>query len=180
MSVSHKSTSTHNFRLMLYRRALHPELIKMTQRKILRPGGYEVEIWLAPGGHVARFQREDQTLTEVVIDKSDHLPEMGMIHAVPCIGEKEYEFEPEGNIGYFTTIQTEALTENLFMATYRELVGAASESKSMCHEWNGPSGGCNLSIVDTQIYKQELHVQSYHMTWVGGWVLRTQSVFELL
>ena len=180
MSVSHKSTNTQNFRLMLYRRALHPELLDLQRRKVLRPGGYEVEIWLAPGGHVARFQHEDQTLTEAVIDKSDHLPEMGLIHAVPCIGEKDYQHEPEGSIGYVTTIQTEALTENLYMATYREMLDAAEEAKSMVHEWHDPSGASNLSIVDAQIYKRELHIQSYHLTWAGGWVLRTQSIFEVL
>ena len=129
---------------------------------------------------MARFQFEDQTMTEAVIDKSDHLPEMGLVYAVPCIGEKDFGLEPEGSIGYVTTIQTEALSENLYMSTYRELVEIDPENKSMRYEWKDPSGGVNLSIVDSQIYKQELHIQSYHMTWLGGWVLRTQSIFELI
>ena len=123
MSISHKSSNTQIFRLMLYRRALHPELFDLQCRRTFKHGEYEVEAWISPSGHVVRFQVPGHTLTESVIENGDHLPEHGLVHALPCLGEKDYELEPAGRLGYVTTIQTELLTDNLFMATLREMRG---------------------------------------------------------
>ncbi len=121
MSIGHKSSNAQLYRLMVYRRALHPELFDLQERQTYRHGEYEVEAWLTPSGHIARFQIEGQCLTEAVIESGDHLPEHGLVHALPCLGEKDFELEPEGRIKYVTTVQTESLTDNLFMATLREM-----------------------------------------------------------
>lgn len=180
MSISHKSSNAQLFRLMLYRRALHPELFDLQGRKCQRHGEYEVESWLTPAGHVTRFQVGGQCLTEAVLESGDHLPEHGLVHALPCLGEKDYELEPEGKIGYVTTIQTESLTDNLFMATLREMREHAAESESMMHEYKDADGGVCLSLLDVQKYKKEFHLQSYHLVGSTGLVLRTQSIFEVL
>jgi hypothetical protein len=180
MSISHKSSNAQLFRLMLYRRALHPELFDLQGRKCHRHGDYEVESWLTPAGHVLRFQVEGQCLTETVLENADHLPEHGLVHALPCLGEKDFELEPDGRIGYVTTIQTESLTDNLFMATLRELREHALESESMVHEFKDSDGSVSLSLLDIQKYKREFHFQSYHLVGSSGLVLRTQSIFEVL
>ncbi len=180
MSVSHKSSNTQMFRLMLYQRALHPELFPLQARRTYRQAEYEVELWLLPAGHVVRFQTpQGRCLAEAVLDQGDHLPEHGLIHALPCLGEKDYEMQPLGNIGYVTTIQTETLTENLFDATLREMRDYASEHNAMCHEWKDADAGLCLSILDSQKYKREYHIQSYHLLSNTGLVLRTQSIFEV-
>lgn len=180
MSIGHKSGQTQAFRLMLYSRALHPELIEVRARRMFRHGDYEVETWIMQTGHVVRFQFEDLCLTETVIEQGDHLPETGLMHALPCIGEKDYEMEPDEGLGYMTTIQTESLIENLYMATLREMRDFANESKAVLHEWQDNDGERCLSMVDVQKYKREFHVQSYHL--VGGprLVLRTQSIFKVV
>jgi hypothetical protein len=164
---------------MIYRRALHPELFDLQARRMDRHGEYEVESWVTPAGHVVRFQLANQTLTETVIENGDHLPEMGLIHALPCLGEKDYELEPEGRIGYVTTIQTETLTDNLYMATLREMQDFARETGALSHEWQDTASVPCLSVLDTQKYKREFHVQSYHLHGNSGLVLRTQSIFEI-
>lgn len=181
MSISHKSSNTQMFRLMVYRRPLHPELFDLQARRTDRHGGYEIETWLTPGGHVVRFQVGGQILTETVLESGDHLPETGLVHALPCLGEKDYEMETEGRIGYVTTIQTESLTDNLYQATLREMQDFAHETGSLSHEWTDPSGSgvpC-LSVLDSQKYKREFHIQSYHLMGASGLVLRTQSIFEM-
>lgn len=180
MSVSHKSSATQVFRLMVYRRPLHPELFDLQARRTERHGAYEIESWLTPGGHVVRFQTAGQNLIETVLENGDHLPETGLVHALPCLGEKDFELEPEGPIGYVTTIQTELLTDNLFSATFREMQDFAHETGSLAHEWTDASGAASLSVLDSQKYKREFHIQSYHLTGGSGLVLRTQSIFEIV
>ncbi len=180
MSVSHKTSQGQNLRMMLYRRPLHPELFDLRSRRTIRHGDYEVEQWLIPGGHIVRFQTAGQSLTEVVIDSGDHLPESNLIHALPAFGEKDYEMPREGKLGFFTTIQTETLTDNLFASTYREMVDFAHETGSMALSFTDAEGGSCLSLVDAQKLRREYHIQAYHLIASTGLVLRTQSIFEIL
>jgi hypothetical protein len=171
------------FRLMLYQRALHPELFDLQARRRDRQGEYEVESWVTPAGHVVRFQVGQYCLTECVIDRGDHLPETGLAYALPCLGEKDYELDDPatagGKLGYVTTIQTENLTDNLYQATFREMQDFVSDTGSLAHEWKTADGLSCLSLLDAQKYRREFHVQSYHLLGVNGLVLRTQSIFEM-
>ena len=181
MNVGHKQANTQVFRLMVYRRALHPELFDLQSRRVLKQEGYETECWMIPAGHVARFQAKGQVLTETVIEQGDHLPETGLLHALPCLGEKEYQFEPaeQDHLGYVTTIQTETLTDNLYTATFREMGDFAREANAMAHQWKDDEGVPCLSVLDMQRYQREFHVQSYHLLGASGLVLRTQTIFEV-
>ena len=178
MSASHTSSSTQIFHLMVYRRALHPELIDLRGRRCHRQSEYEVETWIAPAAHVVRFRAADQTLVEAVLESGDHLPETGLVHALPCIGEKDYELEAGGRIGYFTTIQVESLTDNLYMATYREMLDFSLEAEALSHQWGDEHARPSMSLLDVQKYKREFHLQSYHLLGEARTVLRTQSIFE--
>lgn len=180
MSISHKSFNAQLFRLMVYSRALHPELLNLQGRRLHRHGDgiYEAECWIAPLGHAVRFQIGDDAITEVVIEKGDHLPETGLVHALACLGEKDYRLEEDSSIGYVTTVQTEGLSDNLYQATYREMRDFATETDALCHEWKDNDGTANLSILDCQKFKREFHVQSYHLIGLNSTVLRTQSIFE--
>jgi Protein of unknown function DUF2617 len=179
MSIGHKSSNTQVFRLMVYRRALHPELFDLQGRRIHRQEEYEIESWVIPAGHVLRFQREDLCVTETVIENGDHLPEHGLVYALPCLGEKDYELELETRVGYITTVQTELLTDNLYHTTLRELKDTAEEVNAMLYEWTDGDGAPCLSMLDMQRFKREFHVQSYHLMGASGLVLRTQSIFEV-
>jgi len=178
MNINSKSTIAQIPKLMLYKRPLHPELFSFNARRVDRHGDYEVETWLVNGGHVVRFVLDGQSLVEAVLEGNDHLPESNLAHALPCLGEKEYEYAAEGRVGYFTTLQTESLTENLYLATYREMKDFANEVGALCHEERTPAGP-NLFVLDCQKYKKEFHIQGYHLTAQNGNVLRTQSVFEI-
>lgn len=179
MSVNSKTPLAQIPKLMLYKRPLHPELFTFEARRTDRHGDYQVETWLVKGGHVVRFILDGQSLVEAVLEGNDHLPESNLEHVLPCLGEKEYEFENENGLKYFTTLQTESLTENLYLATYREMKAFAQEVGGLHFEVPTPAGP-NLYVLDCQKYKNEFHVQGYHLTAHNGGVLRTQSVFEIL
>lgn len=178
MSVSQKHTSNQTFRMMLYRRPLHPELFQLHQCRSIQHGMYEAEQWLMPGGHVIRFQVQNQPLIEVVSHQTDHLPENGLLHALQAYGERDYDMPTDGKIRFFTTIQTEQLAENIYQATYREMSDFARETGSLVTAYQDEAGPC-LSLLDAQKYKREHHVQSYHLIASTGLVLRTQSIFEI-
>ena len=178
-AITKPTTSPQLFRLMLYKRMLHPELFDLQGRRTDTHGPYEVETWITPGGHLVRFAANGQILTETVIDSGDHLPETGLVHAMPAFGEKDYEMEPENGIGYVTTVQSETLTDNLYESTLHEMRDFCRETGSLCHEWT-TDGGTNLSLLDAQKYRREYHLQSYHLFANSGIVLRTQSIFEIV
>jgi len=58
MSISHKSSNTQVFRLMLYSRALHPELFDLQVRSLppCTSPNMKWESWITPAGHILRFQ----------------------------------------------------------------------------------------------------------------------------
>ncbi len=178
---SNKFANAQSHRLILYRRPLHPELFNLASRRTDRHGEYECDTWLFPGGHLVRFNFGKDLATEVVLDTGDHLPEAGLVHALPCVGEKDYEADqPIGRIQYVTSLQTETLADNLYQSTYQEMLDFAEETGSVCLPWEDEDGGRCLSLVDSQKYKREFHVQSYHLVASSGFVLRTQSIFEIV
>ena len=180
MNISQRTSHTQMYRLMVYNRALHPELFDLQSRRLHQQGAYDAEIWISPSGHAVRFQVDDLCITEAMLENTDHLPETGLIHALPCLGEKEFELSPDGNIGYVTTIQTESLTDNLYMTTYREVLDFSKETQPLQHQWVDPDGTPCLSLIEIQKYKREFHVQSFHLLGSLGLVLRTQAIFERL
>ena len=157
---------------------MHPELFNIQDRRTIRHGDYELESWIIPGGHVIRFQTNGQCITEAVSEQDHQLPQRGLIHTVPCLGEKEIEEAVNGTIRYFSSVQTEQLSDNLFTATFNEMLDFAKDSKAM-QFLSASEQRQNLSLLDVQRYKSEIHAQGYHLVGSAGFVLRTQSIFEI-
>lgn len=178
MDVVAKQLSTQSFQVVLYSRALHPELFDLRNRRVVTHGRYELESWLIPGNHVLRFEMGDLCASELVIDREDNLPSTGVVTAFPCAGERDYEHEfKDHKAKYLSTVQTETLTENLYLATHREMLEHVRENESQSFSWESDFGQ-NLSVVDVQPLHHEVHIQAYHLIAQGGFVLRTQSIFE--
>lgn len=179
MSTPIKSTSLHAYRLVLYRKPLHPELFDIKARRTIEQDGYDFEAWLAPGTHLMRFQRGIHAVCEVTTDIENGLPTTGVVTEFPCAGEREHEEQVGTGINFVATVQTEQLSESIYKATYRELVDFGAENTALIHEWTDDEGGACASVLDLQRYRNEVHAQGYHMHARGGLVLRTQTIFEL-
>lgn len=191
MNQMMRSSSLQSYQLILYKRALHPELFQLKDRRAVRNGQCDFEAWLMPGGHALRIQHKGFCASELVTDREDGLPTAGAVATFPCAGEKDYEHEfSDGRMTYLATVQTETLTENLYASTYKEMVGYAEDTGAMVHKWSIPGGtaggavhggsasGRCLSVLEIQRYPREIHVQSFHLVAEGGVVLRTQTIFE--
>jgi len=179
MTAPTKPTGVQAYQVVLYSRALHPELFELKGRNVLQHADYELESWLMPGAHLLRLGRGELCITELVTDREGDLPDTGIVTAFLCAGERDYEHKFErGGVTYMTTVQTETLSENLYLSTFREMRAHARDNESIAHQWDDASGP-NLSLLDVQRINNELHVQSYHLIAHAAFVLRTQSIFEI-
>lgn len=180
MSATTKTSVLQSYQLVLYKRALHPELFQMKARKSLKADRADVEAWLMAGTHVLRYQLGTHCISELVTDRDDGLPTSGAVATFPCAGEKDFEHVfADAGVNYVTTVQTETLSESLYQSTYREILDLARETGGLLHRWNQPDGGKCLSLLDIEKYHPaEIHAQAYHLFAHGGVVVRTQSMFE--
>lgn len=167
------------YQSVLYDRELHPEIFPLKSRRVFRNGEYELEVWMMCGSHVFNFAHKNLCASELVTD-AESLPQAGgVLSAFLCTGERDYEYAfNEAKVAYMTNVQTETLADNIYNATYQEMLDFAAESQALLHEWEDDVGRC-LSLVDVQRYKSQVHAQAYHLQANGGVVLRTQTIFEV-
>lgn len=184
MNIPARIPSIQSYQLLLYRRALHPELFPLRQRRLIQHGRYELEAWIMPGGHLLRFRANGFACCELVIDQEGNLPIEGAVTAFPVAGEHDFSHTfPVERVGYVTSVQTETLSDSLYQATFAEMIEFARDTGALIHHWNegngaGNGAGKNLSVLDIQRLSKEVHAQSFHLVAAGGVVIRTQTIFE--
>ncbi len=178
MSTISKSSLLQSYKIILYRRALHPEFFDIRARNYLSHNDYELETWITPGGHSLRFQCNGLCFTEIISPADGTLPERGLVASLPCAGERDHEQEFPEKVSYMTTVQTETLSDHLYEASYREMLDFAREVNALIYDREDEDGSKSLSMIDIQRYKREIHVQSYHLMGSCGLILRSQSIFE--
>jgi hypothetical protein len=179
MSVTSKSSSLQAYHMVVYSNAIHPEFFGIEGRKRIAYSGYDYESWIFRGGHALRFEFDDVCLVEVVTEVPEKLPEKGLITTLQCAGEKDHEAEFEEQVIYMTSMQTETLSDHLFLGTYNELREHGVECDCLMTEWTDELGKPNMSVLDVQRYNREIHVQSYHLRSDCSLVLRTQTIFQI-
>ena len=174
-----KSSSPHAYAMLLYRRAVHPEFFGIEARRKVQHGDYEFEGWIFKGGLCIRFQYGAISFCEVVVDNPTSLPDRGLAGTLPCAGEHDHDEKITEEINYMTSIQSESLSDHLYLGTYKEMLQHGRDSDSLMVAWSEPNGKQNLSLIDLQRFRNELHVQSFHLRAASGLVLRTQSMVQL-
>ncbi len=175
-----KTNSLQSYTMLIYRKALHPEFFAIEGRARIENAGLDAEAWIFQGGHSVRFQQDKVCLCEVVTDHPHTLPERGLSTNVPCAGEHEHEESVSDSLTFMTTVQTETLAEHLYLGTYKEMLAHGRDNESLMTSWTDPvTNKPNLSVVDLQRFRTEIHVQSWHLRSDCGLVLRTQSMFQL-
>jgi hypothetical protein len=179
MSIGSKPTSLQSYNMLLYRRALHPEFFSIEGRRRLVHGGFEFEAWIFKGGHALRMQQGGECLSELVTDQLDHLPEKALALTLPCAGERDHEERIDDRTVFMTSVQTETLSEHLYVGTYKEMLEHARSVNSLLVTWSDDQGKANLSVLDMQRFRNEVHLQGYHLRSDCGLVLRTQSMFQI-
>ncbi len=166
------------YSMLLYRGPVHPEFFKIAGRRQTAHPDFEFEAWVYPGGHVLRFEHATTTLCEVVTDEPDDLPERALVTTMPCSGERDFEEVFGDRISFVTSIQTETLSDHLYLGTFQEMLEHGQDPNCLVTTWTGESGRPSLSLIEFQRYSDQVHVQAYHLRGDGLMVLRTQSIFQ--
>jgi hypothetical protein len=167
--------------LLLYQKALHPELFKILASEQVSRRAYEADIWLVEGGHVIMFSAGKNTLTEVIVTNNAPLTDRGLLQSIPCRGEKYHEMTAGGNIRYMISTQEEQLTQTLYDATKHEIASYASKRELMTAETPGNQDtGATLSVLDIERRSHELLVQSFHLFDETQMVIKTQAIIEVV
>jgi hypothetical protein len=179
MSITPKTNSIQTYTSLLYRKAIHPEFFGIEGRNRIEHCGMEVEGWVFKGGHCARFAFGSTVLVEAVVENPQTMPERGLMASLLCNGERDHEERLSDHAIFMTTIQTETLSEHLYLGTYKEMVAHARENDSLASMWTDDAGKPNLSLLDMQRLGSELHIQGYHLRSDCSMVLRTQSMFQV-
>lgn len=179
MSLTSKTTSLQSYNMLIFRNAIHPEFFEIEGRDRVEHGDYEFEAWIFRGGHAVRFEHTGLCATEVVTDQVDTLPERGLVTTLPCAGEKDHEAEFGDRVTYITSMQTETLTDHLYIGTYNELLEHGRFAECPMSVWTDEQGKPNMSLVDIQRFAEQVHLQAYHLRSDCGLVLRTQSIFQV-
>ncbi len=180
MNSTIRTNALQSYTILLYDRALHPELFQLKGRRVVRHGEFEVETWLMNGAHVLRFEYKTMCATEFLSEQDRSVPSTGLVTAGLCAGERDIEHRfTKAGVTYMNSVQTETLADNLYMSTLDEMQRFSVETGALIHEWGDEAGKC-LSMVDIQKYNKEVHAQSYHLLAAGGVVVRSQTIFEHL
>lgn len=180
MSFQPKLTSLQAYNMLLYRNALHPEFFGIEGRRRIEHGEYEFEAWIFRGGHALRFQHDGVCVSEIVFDQVENLPERGLAASFPCAGEKDHEATFGEQLVYVISMQTEILTDHLYLGTFNEMMEHGRKCDGLMSVWTkDPAGKPNLSLVDMQRHADQVHVQGYHLRSDCGLVLRTQTIFRI-
>jgi len=178
MTTPVKQAILQGSQVVLYSRALHPDLFELRGRRVLRDKAFELEAWVMDGQHALRFEHKGLCLTELLCDAEKAVPQGGIVAAFLCTSERDYDHKfPKDKVNYLTTVQTETLSENLYQSTYNEMIEFAKEKQALAHRWNDGDGKC-ISLIDARRMNGEVHVQCYHLVAATGLVLRIQSLFE--
>lgn len=179
MSNRTKQRRSSGLTLMLYQRMLHPELFKIHRADQVARRTYEADIWLVEGGHVITFTSGKNTLTEVIVNGAPALTDRGMLHNIPCRGERYHEMT-HANVKYMISTQEEQLTQSLYDANRMEIAsyGAKRELMMVDVPSTTETGGF-LSVLDIERHSQELHVHSFHLFDDSLMVIKTQGIFEV-
>jgi hypothetical protein len=99
-----RQTSLQNYHMLSFRKALHPEFFGIEGRQRVQHGEYETEAWIFRGGHSVRFQLNGFCMSEIVVEHIDQIPDRGLIAALPCAGERDFEEKVAENLVYMTTM----------------------------------------------------------------------------
>ena len=169
-----------HLKFVVYTRPLHPELFEIHHDHRINQPGFDAAIWVTGCTHVVRFSVGDQTLTEVMAQAEDELPERGLVVSFRCRGEKQHQFQTDGGLRYMMNLQVETMSEKVYASTHQDLISAA-ETRGIyvpIPKWQ-TSALAPFCHVDYHTTPESMHIFAYHAFPDELTIVKTQSIFEV-
>jgi hypothetical protein len=163
----------------LFGRSVHPELFDVRAELTVSYEGYSATISLCDGGHLVSFRCGDQTVTEVLADASQTLPEQRRLYGRKLRGSSSESRVFGTGLRYQTCSQLEVLDAEVFQRTHEELTFDCLKADLA---FRFPPGNrlapSPLSLIRTDVQSDGLLVHVFHTFPDSRSVVRTQSLFE--
>lgn len=165
----------------LYRRALHPELFHIYQRRHVRRRLYQAEIWITGLSHVITVHSKNGFLTELTSADGESLPENGLVTSFRFRGERDHDESIDEGLTHILSSQVERMSPNVFEAFYQEMSRHAKRRGLIMHfdEWAGAGGLPPFTYMDYEARDRELHVHTFLAFSEECSLLKLQSIFEV-
>jgi hypothetical protein len=168
-------------KLYVYRRPLHPELFTICLDKHIQMERYEASLWLIGTGHLVSFHSGDYSISELLTDNRELLPEKGLLEEFSMERSGEYQVSYENIIYYMVSMQSERMSQAVFDRTCEEMHKFARNRGlfMVFEQWAEERKPAPFSLIDYEKRPNELDVFTYHVFVEERVLLRTQSVFSL-
>lgn len=172
--------SVESLYFVLFSRALHPELFDIYhQHRIIQPQ-FDALIWVTGCSHLITFSAAGDTVTEVMAEQDDMLPERGLVARYRFRGEKQHEHTSGSGVKYMMNCQVESMSEKLYSQTHQDLARSAAKHGLFVPfpEWR--SGSLTpFTYIDYQVRPDGLHLFAFHAFPDALTIIKTQSIFDL-
>lgn len=165
--------------LRTYARALHPELFERHCSLSLSNSAMRLEVGLNASGHVLVLKMGANTVTELLMDRQELLPERSRIVDYRLRGCRAESAEFETGLRYDMSCQLEQLHLDIFLRMNEELELDCSRAElsvrlpTANRFLPGP-----LSLIRTEVGRQSILVYAFHTFPEHCAIVKTQSLFE--
>ncbi len=165
--------------LRAYGRALHPELFEHHCGLTLSNSLMRLDVRLNACGHVLTLKRGDDSITEVIADQHESLPERGRIINYRLRGSKTESAEFQSGMRYDLSCHLEKLQIDIFLRIDEELeqdcrrADLHARLPAVNRFMPGP-----LSLIRTEAGRDSFLVYAFHTFPEHCAVVKTQSLFE--
>ncbi len=176
-----KLTNIKDAKMLIYSRALHPELFEIYLEKSIDTGEYEARIFLIGSGHHILFHTPKADITELLTSRTDILPPRRLIEQMNVERNREYKTNIDNEIYYMLSVQSEQLPKRVFSSVYRE-ISKFAEHKGLFitfEQWAEENELAPFSFIDYERRPRELDLFCYHAIPKLNTMISTQSVFSL-
>lgn len=164
----------------LFGRPVHPELVSVCARNVIRHAKWQGELAICHAGHLIAFHHHKGMLCEVATSIETPLPKSCQVISRRLRGFRNESVEHDAGILYHVSYQVELLEPEVFLHLNEELV-ADSEKAYVSHLFPSSSrlAPCAVSLIKTEVRSNSLLVHAFHTFPDNCAVVKTQSLFEI-
>ena len=178
MAVSLVRPDVSDLVLRTYGRALHPELFENHCRLALTNSRMKLDVRLNASGHVLTLRMDSDSITEVIVDHHEKLPERRIVD-YRLRGCRTESAELATGLRYDMSCQVERLHLDIFLRMDEEL-----EQDCRCADLSSRLPAVNrflpgpLSVIRTEVDRESILVYAFHTFPEHCAIVKTQSLFE--
>ena len=167
--------------LRTYGRVLHPEMVKSQLGMTLTNDHLRLDIRLHASGHFLLLRANSQSMTELIIDHHEPLPEHNRLLDYRLRGCRTESADFPSGLRYDVSCQLERLNIDIFLRMHEELEldSARADLSARLPARNRLLPGA-ISLVRTEVCRDSILIHAFHTYPEHCAIVKTQSLFEVV